>query len=318
MTFTYDAPDPYDTDLHALGGVWHQAMLATARREALKRQQQQQDQTTVRPVYQRYQPCAGPPQLPRGPVLWNPPAAARVQVPTSVKEADSTSSQDRRRPEPQAKSAAVGYVAPSIHTILNIAQASRGCHQVSRHDSPDRPSRDKSASADGVIVGALARQNSSSQASSPLPRTGTFESGTRLSSVSPPSTAHGLPSSLTRKPLRRGKWTKAEEVYAAATIQYFCSGLLNLQFGTLLRGFLAQQLHCHPMRISKKLLPGTHFHGVEITRKLGRRAYSPRWCDSPQATHEKLEAEEHLAVLRTRVWKKKAKMELLSRRKAKR
>ncbi|KAF1324305.1 hypothetical protein FI667_g9944, partial [Globisporangium splendens] len=307
MTFTYGAPDPYDTDLHALGGVWQQAMIATARREELKRQQQQ-DQP--RPVYQRYQPRTGPPQFARGPVLWNPaaaplvPPASRVQVPTSAAPTSATetkatpvystlsSSQDCRRPESEGKSAA-GYVAPSIHTILDIAQSSRG-YKVSRHDSPDRPSNESAGA--GVIIGVLPR--SSSKAASPPPRIGTFDSGTRASS--PPSPTHGLPSALTKKPLRRGKWTKAEEVYAAATIQYFCSGLLNLQFGTLLRGFLAQQLHCHPMRISKKLLPGTRFHGVEITRKLGRRAYSPRWCDSPQATHEKLEAEEHLSVLQAK------------------
>ncbi|TYZ66018.1 hypothetical protein PybrP1_011750, partial [[Pythium] brassicae (nom. inval.)] len=106
------------------------------------------------------------------------------------------------------------------------------------------------------------------------------------------------PHPLQHQPLRRGKWTKAEEEFAAATIRYFCSGLLNLQFGTLLRGFLAQQLHCHPMRISKKLLPGTTFCGVEISRKLGRRAYSPRWCDSPEATQQKLDAEAHLVQLR--------------------
>lgn len=52
------------------------------------------------------------------------------------------------------------------------------------------------------------------------------------------------------------------------------------------------------MRISKKLLPGTTFCGVEISRKLGRRAYSPRWCDSPDATQQKLDAESHLARLR--------------------
>ncbi|KAF4039621.1 hypothetical protein GN244_ATG08144 [Phytophthora infestans] len=99
-------------------------------------------------------------------------------------------------------------------------------------------------------------------------------------------------------PLRRGKWTRAEEDYAAATISYFCDGLLAIQYGTTLRGYLAQQLHCDPMRISKKLLPGSVFAGIKINPKIGRRAYYPCAQDSPAAAHSKENAARHLTNLR--------------------
>uniref|UniRef100_M4BJ82 Uncharacterized protein n=1 Tax=Hyaloperonospora arabidopsidis (strain Emoy2) TaxID=559515 RepID=M4BJ82_HYAAE len=99
-------------------------------------------------------------------------------------------------------------------------------------------------------------------------------------------------------PLRRGKWTRAEEDYAAATISYFCDGLLAIQYGTTLRGYLAQQLHCDPMRISKKLLPGSVFAGIKINPKIGRRAYYPCAQDSPAAARSKENAAHHLTGLR--------------------
>ncbi|KAG7387543.1 hypothetical protein PHYBOEH_008223 [Phytophthora boehmeriae] len=99
-------------------------------------------------------------------------------------------------------------------------------------------------------------------------------------------------------PLRRGKWTRAEEDYAAATISYFCDGLLAIQYGTTLRGYLAQQLHCDPMRISKKLLPGSVFAGIKINPKIGRRAYYPCAQDSPAAARSKESAACHLTSLR--------------------
>lgn len=98
--------------------------------------------------------------------------------------------------------------------------------------------------------------------------------------------------------LRRGKWTRAEEDYAAALISFFCDGLLAIQYGTTLRGFLAQQLHCDPMRISKKLLPGSVFAGIKINPKIGRRAYYPCSQDSPAALAARDHAKRQLSVLR--------------------
>ncbi|CAI5722192.1 unnamed protein product [Hyaloperonospora brassicae] len=121
-----------------------------------------------------------------------------------------------------------------------------------------------------------------------------------------PSPHHLLPRSVSSPPvdltlsgpLRRGKWTRAEEDYAAATISYFCDGLLAIQYGTTLRGYLAQQLHCDPMRISKKLLPGSVFAGIKINPKIGRRAYYPCAQDSTTAARSKEQATLHLTGLR--------------------
>ncbi|GAB9477273.1 hypothetical protein Gpo141_00014337 [Globisporangium polare] len=84
--------------------------------------------------------------------------------------------------------------------------------------------------------------------------------------------------------LRRGKWTLAEEEYTAATIQYFCSGTLGIPYGTTLRSYLAQQLHCDPMRISKKLLPGSIVAGYKMMPKIGRRGYYPRLSNDSEET----------------------------------
>lgn len=87
----------------------------------------------------------------------------------------------------------------------------------------------------------------------------------------PPIPAHdvGLPvvpaSSLSRvkgrakaaKPkmnvaLRRGKWTESEEAFANAVINAFRAGVLPVAENATLRTFLSAQLHCAPMRITKK------------------------------------------------------------------
>jgi hypothetical protein len=52
--------------------------------------------------------------------------------------------------------------------------------------------------------------------------------------------------------VRKGKWTPEEEDYAAILIEHFDSGLLSLPEGTTLRVYLAEQLNCDPMRITKK------------------------------------------------------------------
>lgn len=65
--------------------------------------------------------------------------------------------------------------------------------------------------------------------------------------------------------LRKGKWTDEEEKYAAAIIGHFESNLLPLseQRESTIRLYLGKQLHCDPMRISKKFAGnnsvGKHF-----------------------------------------------------------
>lgn len=104
-------------------------------------------------------------------------------------------------------------------------------------------------------------------------------------------------------PLRRGKWTIAEEEYTAATIHYFCGGVLTIPYGTTLRSHLAQQLHCDPMRISKKLLPGTTVAGFKMVPKIGRRGFYPRLTrtdtEAAVLAEQQRAAERHLEALRT-------------------
>ena len=62
-----------------------------------------------------------------------------------------------------------------------------------------------------------------------------------------------LPVSKRARVSRRGKWTRAEEDYAAKLIEIFKHGLVpGLSEGCTLKAFLASKLHCAPMRISKK------------------------------------------------------------------
>lgn len=122
---------------------------------------------------------------------------------------------------------------------------------------------------------------------------------TRRGVFQPESEPEEVTSHVVTGALRRGKWTRAEEDYAAALISFFCDGLLSIQYGTTLRGYLAQQLHCDPMRISKKLLPGSVFAGIKINPKIGRRAYYPCSQDSAAALAARDNAKRQLRALRT-------------------
>lgn len=77
--------------------------------------------------------------------------------------------------------------------------------------------------------------------------------------------------------LRSGKWLEEEEAYAELLINMFDRGLLSdCMTGSTLRAYLAQKLHCAPMRISKK------FAGKGI----GKKVYSCRMenCTSNRKT----------------------------------
>mmetsp|Transcript_10405 Transcript_10405/g.29739 ORF Transcript_10405/g.29739 Transcript_10405/m.29739 type:complete len:348 (-) Transcript_10405:265-1308(-) len=78
------------------------------------------------------------------------------------------------------------------------------------------------------------------------------------------------PVSPRRKPLlyqKSGKWSSEEEAYADALRVYFQRGILNLPEGTTLRCFIANQLQCSPMRVSKKF---------GASGGLGKVVYRPR------------------------------------------
>lgn len=328
MTYLSDAPHASDARAYTPGGLVGRNDLVDLERQhrQLKLLRELQDARAAQdsaPHQDQHQYHHRPPpvlgsahpqqllELPaRGPVIWRGSSAAGP-APTA---AQHHSSHALRHPDDALRSS---HKTPSIHTLLELAR-SHSIAPATSNSSSSAPvslsaSHTRRPAADIVVRrdDAPTRQRAAASSSGTQARTGTSVSptlaGVRFpvkslsssSSSSPPSAEQQQRlHALHQQPLRRGKWTKAEEEFAAATIQYFCSGLLNLQFGTLLRGFLAQQLHCHPMRISKKLLPGTTFCGVEISRKLGRRAYSPRWCDSPEATQQKLDAETHLSALR--------------------
>ena len=71
--------------------------------------------------------------------------------------------------------------------------------------------------------------------------------------------------SKARPGLRKGKWTKDEEDYAYRLAHYFHKGLLPINKGTMLRLFLAEQLNCEPMRVTKKF-SGSSCIGKQIYR----------------------------------------------------
>lgn len=61
-----------------------------------------------------------------------------------------------------------------------------------------------------------------------------------------------IPKHMPTQNLRKGLWTREEEEYARRLIDAFTNGLIRVEAGTTLRGYLAYKLRCDPMRISKK------------------------------------------------------------------
>jgi hypothetical protein len=66
--------------------------------------------------------------------------------------------------------------------------------------------------------------------------------------------------------LRRGKWTREEELYTERIIEDFGLGYLRIGQGTTLRNYLSQELSCDPMRITKKFTGDTC---------IGKRVFTP-------------------------------------------
>ena len=67
-------------------------------------------------------------------------------------------------------------------------------------------------------------------------------------------------------PRRRGKWTSEEENYVTRIVHDFNEGYIDAPAGATLRSYLSEQLHCDPMRITKK------FTGEAC---IGKRVYHP-------------------------------------------
>lgn len=74
---------------------------------------------------------------------------------------------------------------------------------------------------------------------------------------------------------RSGPWSREEELYAAALIDSFFKGLLEIAEGTTLRAFLSSRLCCNPMRVSKKLA-SEWIADIKIPKKLGSSTFERR------------------------------------------
>ncbi|EWM26570.1 hypothetical protein Naga_100421g2 [Nannochloropsis gaditana] len=94
------------------------------------------------------------------------------------------------------------------------------------------------------------------------------------------SNAHRM-SLVPRVPLRKGKWTPEEEMYAHYIIDNFNKGLISLTRGTTLRSYLSERLNCDPMRVTKK------FSGTSC---IGKSIFCP--CE---ATPDNLEASKRVS-----------------------
>ncbi|KAI9919354.1 hypothetical protein PsorP6_017658 [Peronosclerospora sorghi] len=75
--------------------------------------------------------------------------------------------------------------------------------------------------------------------------------------------------------LRKGQWTMTEERLARLLIEAFEEGCLPIYTGIRLRGYLAVQLQCDPMRVSKKLCAGT-IDGKHVPKNYGQKKFKLR------------------------------------------
>ncbi|CAH0488509.1 unnamed protein product [Peronospora farinosa] len=72
--------------------------------------------------------------------------------------------------------------------------------------------------------------------------------------------------------LRKGQWTCTEERLTRLLIEAFEEGSLPIYTGIRLRGYLAVQLQCDPMRVSKKLCAGT-IDGKHVPKNYGQKKF---------------------------------------------
>ncbi|KAL4100019.1 hypothetical protein PRIC1_007816 [Phytophthora ramorum] len=142
----------------------------------------------------------------------------------------------------------------------------------------------------------LAHEEAHKDAPSPVVTPVKRERKSSTASVSSTGTASvtSTPSASPVRPFRRsGPWSHDEEVYAAALIDCFFKGVLDIAEGTTLRAFLSSRLCCNPMRISKKLASEC-IAEVRIPKKLGSSTYVLR---GEVTLEEQAEAEEALRSL---------------------
>jgi hypothetical protein len=90
--------------------------------------------------------------------------------------------------------------------------------------------------------------------------------------------------------LRRGKWPTEEENFTNVLIDNFRAGLLPIAEGTTLRTYLSGQLHCAPMRITKKYAKDS---------SIGKQVYHRR-SDLPMAVWGQLSTNATQRVMKSR------------------
>ncbi|KDO29808.1 hypothetical protein SPRG_04923 [Saprolegnia parasitica CBS 223.65] len=126
----------------------------------------------------------------------------------------------------------------------------------------------------------------------------TFDQACKLEAMHPSS--HRLcprrPTSPV-SPSRMGHWPLKEEMYLQKLISCFLNGYLDFAPGTTLRAYLADQLDCSPMRVSKKLGSGMLL-GRYVPRRLGSTAYIPNRHPTAAFAHAAQEAQAQVATLR--------------------
>ncbi|EGZ06636.1 hypothetical protein PHYSODRAFT_530731 [Phytophthora sojae] len=145
----------------------------------------------------------------------------------------------------------------------------------------------------------LAREEAHKNALPPVATPVKSERKSSVASVSSTGTA-SIASTPTASPVRyfrrSGPWSHDEEVFAAALIDCFFKGILDIAEGTTLRAFLSARLCCNPMRISKKLASES-IAEIRIPKKLGSSTYVRH---GGVTMEEHLEAEEALQKLQDR------------------
>ncbi|OQR95344.1 hypothetical protein THRCLA_07954 [Thraustotheca clavata] len=99
------------------------------------------------------------------------------------------------------------------------------------------------------------------------------------------------------KSARGGNWGLHEQIYSFKLIEYFLKGLVLAPRGMTLRAYLAQQLHCCPILVSKKLGSGVLL-GCTLPRHIGRTAFSKSQLPTNEVHKLTQEANEELRRLR--------------------
>ncbi|OWZ14459.1 hypothetical protein PHMEG_00012066 [Phytophthora megakarya] len=139
-----------------------------------------------------------------------------------------------------------------------------------------------------------AHKNAPPPVMAPMKRERKFSTASSSSSTGSASVISTPSTSPVRTFRRSGPWSRDEEVYAAALIDCFFKGILDIAEGTTLRAFLSSRLCCNPMRISKKLASEC-IAEIRIPKKLGSSTYANR---AGVTLEEQIETEEALKSLR--------------------